>query len=53
MLFYLELDSLILDLQDGSDSTKIDCSDMDLVVDDKGIIHICTNVKETADEINA
>ncbi len=46
MKFFIDEDrGLMLDLEDGSDSTKIDCSDLDLGVDDGGYFLIYTNVK--------
>ncbi len=45
MKFYLEDRVLILDLEDGSDSTKIDCSDLEVEVDNGGYFLIYTNVE--------
>ncbi len=45
MKFYLEAEVLMLDLEDGSDSTKIDCSDLDVHVDNGGFFLIYTNVE--------
>ncbi len=45
MKFYLEGNILMLDLEDGSDSTKIDCRDLEVEVDDGGYFLIYTNVE--------
>ncbi len=52
MMFYIENRKLMLDLQDGSDSTKIDCSDLDTDLNGEGQILIYTDVTMEPEEIN-
>ncbi len=46
MKFFIDEDhGLMLDLEDGSDSTKIDCSSLNTVVDNEGQLYIDTRLK--------